>query len=291
MPLKRPILIAGCIALFLAATMTFLLLLPDTSEVPAATTAQNLQYFFDLNHIDHIDSISFTYEDNQPIALEKKEEQWQVKGNGGLPIDSSAVALLLHPLEQMLALRIITEDCQNLGEYGLDTPLLTLTVTEETAKTYLFGDFNSHYSGYYCMIEGSRSVYLLAESYVATYDIPLTELLRTEAFPSIALPASISMTDSTGAEVSLSAEDRSNLERIFTKLSIDRMVDYGKEKYAAYRLDSPTVFTLSRADGRPLTLSFAGGETDELTYLRIDEIEIIYLIDCDDMESLLEYIR
>ena len=292
MPLKKSILIAGCIALFLAATLAVILLLPEQTDSPAETTPQNLQYFFDLNHTEHLDAIAFTYRDHPSISLERVGDDWQVKSRAGLPIDSAALALLLQPLEQMLALRVITEDCKQIEEYGLDQPILTLTLSEgDSSKTYLFGNFNSHYKGYYCMIKGTKAVYLLSESYLLPYDTTLTELLRTEHFPSIDLPALISMTDSIGAEVTLSPEDRSNLERIFTTLSIDRMVDYGQDKYAAYRLDSPTVFTLSRANGRPLTLSFAGGETDELVYLRMDDTEIIYLVKCEEMATLLGYLR
>ena len=292
MPLKKPILLAACIALTLAVTMTILLLLPENTDAPAETTAPNHRYFFDLNHIDHMDAITFTYGERGPVSLEKTEEGWQVKGRSGLPIDPAAVQNLLSPLEQMLALRVITEDCHNLSEYGLDTPILTLTLSEgSAAKTYLFGAFNSHYKGYYCMMEGTKAVYLLSESYLLPYDTALSSLLKTEAMPTLALPSSIAMIDSTGNKVELTTEDRGILERIFTALAIDRMVDFGIEKYPAYGLDAPTVFLLTAADGSPLTLSFAKGETDELVYLRMDDTEIIYLVKCEEMATLLGYLR
>lgn len=293
MPIKKAILIAGIVALTLALCLTVILLLPNgTADEPTDTTAENLQYLFDLNHAEHITRLSFTYKDRAAISISKAGDGWQVTDRAGLPIDSVAAELLLDPLEQMLALRIISEDCEDISEYGLDAPLLTLTVTEDSSsKTYLFGSYNSYFSGYYCMVKGTKSVYLLDEGYLLHYDVTLPDLLCTESIPAFALPAVIAMTDSNGEAAELSADEMSAIGNLLAQIKIDRLIDYGTEKYSAYKLDRATVFTLSRADGSPLTLRLAKGESDELVYLTIDDKELIYLITCADMDGLIGYLK
>ena len=110
MPMKKAILTAGIIALFLALCLTVILLLPeDNPHQPADTTAENLQYFFDSNHIDHITGLSFTYQGKSTISLTKEKSGWQVTNRAGLPVSGSAVSDLLETVEQMLAIRVITE--------------------------------------------------------------------------------------------------------------------------------------------------------------------------------------
>ena len=293
MPMKKAILIAGIVALTLSICLAVILLLPDSSgDQPADTTAENLQYLFDLNHTEHITKLSFVYKDRASVSVSKVDGSWQVTDRAGLPIDDLAMEILLDPLEQMLALRIITQNCEDVSEYGMDAPLLTLTVTAEgSPKTYLFGSYNTHFNGYYCMVKGTKSVYLLDESYLQNFDVTLTDLLRTEKMPAFALPAVIAMTDSNGEAVVLSADQMSGLGNLLSQTKIDRLIDYGTEKYAAYGLDHATVFTLPGEDGTPLTLRFAKGETDELVYLVIDDKELIYLVTCEDMDELMGYLR
>ena len=293
MPMKKAILTAGIVALFLTLCLAVILLLPESgTDEPSDTTTQSLQYFFDLNHIDHITKLSFTYQEKTTVSLSKTENGWQVTDRAGLPIAESAMDDLLGNIQQMLAIRIITENCTDIAEYGLDQPTLKLTISEEHgSKTYLFGTYNSRFEGYYCMVEGTKAVYLLDESYLAPYAVDLMDLLRTEKMPALALPLSVAMTDSNGATLELSSTETAELGNLLGQVKIDRLIDCGAEKYAAYGLDTPTVFVTVRADGSPLTLRFAAGESDELVYLLIDDKELIYLITCEDMEALIGYLR
>lgn len=293
MPMKKAILTAGIVALFLALCLAVIFLLPeDGADEPAHTTAENLQYLFDLNHVDHITKLSFTYREKPTVSLSKEESGWQVTDRAGLPIAPAAMEGLLSDLEQILAIRIITENCIDPTEYGMDAPTLKLTISEEHgSKTYLFGSYNSHFKGYYCMVEGMKVVALLEESYLLSYTVALTDLLAAEKMPVLALPPAVAMTDSNGAAVELSSTETAELGNLLSGIRIDRLIDWGTEKYAAYGLDTPTVFATTREDGSPLTLRFAKGESDELVYLVIDDKELIYLVTCEDMDALMGYLR
>ena len=71
---------------------------------------------------------------------------------------------------------------------------------------------------------------------------------------------------------------------------IDRMVDYGAEQYATYKLDRTAVGKITLQDGKTLTLRLSVGETDELIYLTVDDRELIYLVTCQNKQALLDAI-
>lgn len=293
MPLKKTIISAGIVALLLLLTLTVILLLTkNTEEQPTQTAAPEVQYFFDLNDIDCISQISFTYQKNESVSVSKVGEEWQITHRPGLPVEDTVISDWLDQLSQMLALRSITDDCHDLTEYGFHEPTLTLTiVADDREKTYRFGSYNSHFDGYYCMVKGSSSVYLLEKSYVDAYDMTVMELLKQEELPVLSLPLSVQLFDSSGNETSLSADDQEKLGNLLSTLAIDRLIDYGTERYGVYGLDNAAVFSLTRADGTPLTYRISEGETEELIYLTMDEKELIYLVTCEDMQTLLSYLH
>lgn len=289
MPLKKTIVFALIVIAALLIPLIVLLALPDASEVaPEITDAPSVQVLFDQNHTEHIDQLRFTNADEAPISISRTENGWQITGRPGLPISADTVEMLLSPFSQMLALRTITEQCGDLAEYGLDTPILTVTLTDHDGeKTYLFGNSNHYYEGYYCMAEGSSAVYLLDYAYVTAFDLTVDDLLLTEELPDLSAISELRWTSSAGVV----AEDASSIQPTLAALSIDRMVDYGSEQYAVYGLDRAATAECTLSDGNTVTLHFSVGETDELIYLTIDDREIIYLVTCKDTATLPEWIR
>ncbi len=287
MPLKKTILVALIIIGVLLIPVTVLLLLPDTEEVPAVTTdAPDTQILFDQNHAEHITGLVYQHKGKDKIALCTGSGGWQVEGRPGLPVDRRQIANLLSPFAQMLALRSIREECDDLSEYGLDEPLLSVTLTVHgQVKTYLFGQRNSYYEGHYCTLSGSGDIYLVDESYVTAFDTELADLLSTESLPDLA-GQSIHWTNSAGS----TETDTLELAKLLSTLRIERMLDYGKEQFAVYGLDTPAIATLTDADGQTETLRFAAGDADDIVYLVIGDREIIYLVTCEDMASLQKYI-
>lgn len=293
MPMKKPILIAGITMILLCVAVTVVVLLPtDSEQSPVESDDQLTEVLFDLNDADCIEQIAFTRAESEAISLRKTDSGWQVAERAGLPIDSAVINPILNRLSQMLALRLITSECTDPSEYGLDSPTLTLTLTADgTTKTYLFGDENSYYEGYYCMIEGTQSVYLLDLAYVTAFDLEMEDLLLTETLPPLTSITSISCTGSSGTPITVTENDLLQLSSALATLSIDRMVDYGSEQYEVYGLDHAAVLTLTLQSGESLQLRLSEGESEELIYLTIGENELIYLITCQNTDTLLSFIR
>lgn len=289
MPLKKTIFaVLGFVLVLLIAMVALLLLSPEQEQVPVVTDPPAVQVLFDQNHVEHVEKMSFVYKDREEISVNCADGGWQVLGRPGLPADPDKMTALLEHYEQILALRTVTENCPDPAEYGLDAPCLTVTLSVHgTEKTYLFGSENTYYEGYYCMLKGSSAVYLLDYAYVTAFDLTAEDLLAVEKLPALSAISSLEWTCANGA----TADDLSALQSALATLEIDRMVDFGSEQYPIYGLDAPAVAALTLTDGQTLTLHLSEGETEELIYLTVDDREIIYLITCDDMQTLLEYIR
>ncbi|MBO5778363.1 MAG: DUF4340 domain-containing protein [Clostridia bacterium] len=287
MPLKKPILITSIIALILAAVLMVITLLPESENTPEQTDSPTIQEMFDTNHIDHLESFSYRYGEKDTVSFTHTQDGWQITNRPGLPLNSEAVLLMLREYRQILALRTVTEEATNLAEYGLDTPSLEVTITDHgKTKTYLFGDENEVYEGYYCTIKGSSAVYLLDVAYFTAFETPLEELLLTEKLPDLSKAREIQWTLPDGTV----QETTEALKGALATLSIDRLIDFGSEKYPAYHLDHPTTAVITLSDGTGITLYLAKGETKELVYLVMGDREIIYLVTSEDMNTLLEYL-
>ena len=287
MPLKKTILVALTVVLLLALPLIWLLW---PSDLPAAEEEQEqptVQILVDQNHGDHPERLRFTVKDKEEISISRTDSGWQITDRPGLPIDPAAMRLLLAQYEQILALRRITEKMSDPTEYGLDQPSLTVTITDHGSdKTYLFGDKNDYYEGYYFTVKGSGEVYIVDYAYFTALDLTVEKLLLQEKLPNLSTLTALEWTAADGTPLS----DTTALQEVLKGLAIERLVDYGNEQYAVYKLDKAAVGVLQMQDGATLTLHLSIGETDELIYLTVDDRELIYLVTCKDRQALLDAI-
>lgn len=288
MPKKRTF-IALTLALLLAAALCLLLWLSPEEQTDDDPT-EGAQLLFDRNNPDAVKALSFACGDNQTLELTRVGDEWQLSGHPNLPITRASVNALLGTLEHMLALRTISESCEDLAEYRLDTPYAWVRVsTDSSEKRYLFGSYSAHYDGYYCMIEGEKAVYMVEARYADQFDLTLEDLLGSDRLPDLGNLQSIEWRYPDGR--TRSAEPDSESAALLSSLELGRWIDYGVDRFAVYGLDAPAVVNLTLWDGAPLTLSFARGETDEYIYLRVGESEMIYLAECDDLDLLGKYVE
>lgn len=287
MPLKKPILIAGAVTVLLLSVLIAIALFPQ-SDAPSHEPEQpTIQVMFDINHVDHLEHFSYQYKEKDRISVSRTQDGWQITDHPGLPLNSVEVSLMLRRYEQILALRTVTETLSDPAEYGFDTPSLVVTLGDHgSEKTYLFGDENTAYEGYYCMIKGSDTVYLLDVAYFTAFETPMEKLLCSQRLPDLSKITALTWTSSTG----VLPNDTVAIRSVLSTLKIDRLIDFGTEKYPSYGLDSPAVGVITLSDGTSLSLRFANGETDELIYLTIGDEEIIYLASCEEMNTLRSYI-
>lgn len=289
MPKKRTFI---CLTIALAIISILCLILWLIPEKEEAVEETPIQTVFDENALDLITALSFTCNDNPSLSFTRSEIGWLADGRSNLPIDESRIRSLLGKLEHMLSLRTITEACGNIAEYGLDSPYCTISLTADgKVKTYLFGDHNDYYGGYYCMIDGSSAVYMVDETYVKQFDLTLEDLLGSDYLPDLGRLQSVVWQNADGSSFTATPEGANGeLLSLLSSLELGKFIDYGSEQYPLFGLDSPATAKLTLWDGALLTLTFGLGETEEYIYLRVGESEMIYLAACDDLSALAAYV-
>lgn len=280
------------LALVVTIALCLLLwLLPEKDEGTASDPEP--QILFDQNDPTAITALSFVCSENSELSFIRTQDGWQADGRSNIPIAESSLQSLLDSVEHMIALRTINEACTDPDEYGLGDPQCRITLSiEDKSKTYLFGSYNEHYAGYYCMIEGDDTVYMVEEAFVERFDLTMEDLLGSDYLPDLGNLQAVDWQTPDGKSFTALPEgDHAELVSLLSSLELGKWIDYGSERYATYRLTDPTVATLTLWDSAKLTLSFGAGETEDYVYLRIGESEMIYLAACDDIALLSNYVR
>lgn len=239
---------------------------------------------------------------------------WLYEADTAFPVDTDKLEALLEPFEDFTAAFTI-ENADDLGQYGLDDPVCTVTVTTET-DTYeiSLGDYSQMDSQRYLTV-GDGNVYLANHDPLDEFDAVLRNLVRNDTVPNFGTVAQITFSG-TGAEPytviyteegdSLCDEDvyftdgkPLDTERVASYLStvsglnLTGYVTYNvtAEELTSYGLDDPelTVEILYTEDdteqsftlhvGRNREELAAASDGDDVTaYLRVGDSQLVYAL-------------
>lgn len=105
--------------------------------------------------------------------IAKTDGQWSSQTDSSRELDSDKVSTELTDLTQLTADQMAAENAEDMSEYGLDTPVTTLTISDDTGtQVWYFGDKNSVTNQYYVYKEGETTVYAVS---LNTYNIVISE--------------------------------------------------------------------------------------------------------------------
>lgn len=135
-----------------------------------------------LNQMEADTIMGFSFVSNGEIlAFTKDGDTWRYDGNEALAMNQTAVGSMVTMLAEIEAVQVL-EEHEELSEYGLDTPSNTISITtKEGKKELLIGNENKSVSGYYAMINGENTVYLISTALPNKFDCTLDNLEETSA--------------------------------------------------------------------------------------------------------------
>jgi hypothetical protein len=134
--------------------------------------------------------------DETTVELTRSGDTWAYAGDSSFPMDQSAPESMLSAVCNVTATSQITEP-QDLAEYGLETPALTVTITEEsgTAHTFALGDENTLAQGYYMLYDGDESqIYVVDATLYDAFSKDLYDLVEMEDLPDFGTVEGIEIT-------------------------------------------------------------------------------------------------
>ena len=252
--------------------------------------------------------ISWT-QDGETLAFTHADDTWSDADDGAFPVDQDKMSELLAHFESVHASFII-ENVEDFGQYGLDSPACTVTLTSADGQTVIqMGDYSTMDEKRYLTL-GDGTVYLIDDDLAQYLTTDRDDWMRQDNLPEYDTLDGIVAT----GETAFTVEHRPDEELCYTDAYEYYMTDNGQNRelatakvtgladtlrgldrtdYATYTEDGTTLadygldapaqtFTVTcTVDDEPQTIVLAFGKKGEDCYLRMDDSAIVYRVDAD----------
>lgn len=148
-----------------------------------------------------ITSLSYEWA-GEKVSLSLTDSQWKRDGDENYPVNQSSVSSMVSTLKAAEKQKEIPKATDALGDYGLETPKMRVTVGDDAGENVvlLIGNENSTAGGCYSMEEGSGTVYLTDAALATAFDQGWAELLAVDDGPGIGSTKVREITVETGSE-------------------------------------------------------------------------------------------
>lgn len=182
---KKNITLISCFGVFIVLLVIYLIIhnVNKENEETAAEDEQETAYETD---VDNLQSVSFLSQEGE-YSFAKEDDTWNYTGDDEFPLSQDGFTEILSSLEQISSERII-EDAEDISEYELDDPVLTVTLknADESEDVLEFGADNDMTESCYMMInQESSSIYMVPSSVKSSLQFSILDLAEIESFPTI----------------------------------------------------------------------------------------------------------
>ena len=250
---------------------------------------------------EDVTAFSYVYND-ETYKFVKEDGTWYYDSDRNFPVDQSTIEGKLSSAVSTTFSREIEISEDNLADYGLDSPVNTITITDSDGNETVFeiGDSNATTGEYYCRLNSGSTVYMISSTLNSTMSFELYSVADMEDFPSMNQDEVKEVTINDGSEVrSLDAEEDADVFSAVSNLTYEAHVDYDCDDLSQYGLDAPqyvitigyleeTEETYDPADLTTYVLSVGNATEDGASYyVRLGSSREVNLISAADLESII----
>lgn len=152
---------------------------------------------------DSVQTLAWEYEDT---ALSfHRDETWIYDDDEAFPVDDGKISQMLEQFEAF-GVSFIIEEVEDYGQYGLDTPICTITfTTEEETYAVKLGNFSNMDQKRYVDI-GDGNVYLVSNDPLEQFDAVLSDVIDHDEMPDFDQVTAISFTGTENYSVTYEEE-------------------------------------------------------------------------------------
>ena len=246
--------------------LVFYLVLHNSSKEDSQDTEKTSETAFETT-VEDISEAVFKSGENE-YKFTKSDDIWKYNGEENFPLDQSAFEEIISKFEKIAADRVL-EKPDNISEYGLDNPTVTVSLKDKDGKeqTLQFGDTNSVTSSSYMTLnKDNEKVYMVSSTIVTSLQFDINDLAEKETFPSITDITGVIMerngqtfsvfkdsSSSTGWTVTgwdgtkkdAGSSQVSEFTNPITSLSWSSFISQNTEDLSQYGLDNPTIITIN----------------------------------------------
>lgn len=312
-------LVVLCLVLIAAGVGYYALTRYQAAKEKAQKAAEASKELFQLSS-DDICKVDFKGE-KASLTFDKDGKTWKLASDKNYPLNQDRIADMVDETTGVAATQTVTANCEDLTQYNLDKPDLTVTVTDTSGKdtTIYVGMESVSGGGRYAYCGGNKKkIYLISTSLYDSFNYSLGELMKVPDLPSVQADEIryLKLESATGKNFEAEydeknspykdiygwsikqpysqpvAGDKDQLQDLFgsyTSLDLSSGVTYKKDTALEkkYGLDTPT-YTLSlKTAKKKLTLYF-GKETKDKSsyYVKVKGRDGIYLMDASTVSKL-----
>lgn len=118
-------------------------------------------------------------------AVAARDNVWVMEEDEEFPLNTALLDTMAETLGDFRATRLVLFGAEDLSEYGLETPSLTVEVNRKdgTRLAVRIGDSSSADGGYYACIDGESDVYLIAAETRECFYLSEEDLLLPDSAP------------------------------------------------------------------------------------------------------------
>lgn len=129
---------------------------------------------------DEVDAFSYDYS-GVTYSFTKEDSEWIFEGDASLNIDETIIHSMLAIAGNVLAQNEAAE-YETLDTYGLQTPAKTISITKTDGTMIILkiGNYNEMLDGYYLIIDGIETLYVVDDSLLSTFEVSYTSLEYVE---------------------------------------------------------------------------------------------------------------
>ena len=262
---------------------------------------------------DSVTKISWT-SGGKTLTYEKTDDVWQQSDDAAFPVDQEKLQELLQRFAPLNA-GFEIGDVQDYGQYGLDSPEVTVTLTTADGDTVVkFGSYSTMDSKRYVTL-GDGAVYLISDDVASELSTDRDKYLCADSVPAYDTITSITAAGKTTFTVQYLPDatplytDTYDYYAVdgdsYTALSTQKIKDFlsdmaalptddyatyraSQENLADYGMDTPTVtytvqYTQDKTDG---SFTLALGKKGDACYARMNDSEIIFKLTEEEYNDL-----
>ncbi len=254
-------LIAALILLLIAAGAYFAIIKMNQAEEEAEAEEDSLV----ISSVDSDQIMAISYEkDGKKLSFVKEDGTWYDESDRDFPVLQESLTDMTNELGAVSAIRKL-EEPEDLSEYGLDVPVLTVhyETSDNKQKDFRVGNTNDSVSGCYLQIDGDDAVYMVSSDFADAFIMDLYEMADMEDFPTIvsdditsvkiesgeqALQLTTDSNVSSGWIVTENGEKKEDcssssitqLINTVTGITFKKDIEYNCQDMSVYGLENPT---------------------------------------------------
>ena len=165
---KRLILLSAILLALLLVLLTVILVV---KEVTDNGNQENGIVISNLS-TSAVQKITYEYQ-GETVVLGKENGMWMLEGEANFPLNQTRLIntsklCMTWQIAHLTFTRKVADSCENPATFGLDQPLLKLTMEtkekDQTVTRVLRVGIQYANSGYYCMLEGDSALYLIVQT-------------------------------------------------------------------------------------------------------------------------------